>query len=149
MSSRKVLQQTFGLMLVVLLLAGCGGAPAGPATTPTPGPPTATPTPACGLECTASTEPSLDIRITCELGEYTQSMTIKEIYDDNRTWDGHKGAWVNILEGTRTYQDTGNKYKIVGDLFRYGSADGSIKVEYHVEVTGGVFGETPRTCESD
>jgi heat shock protein HslJ len=43
MSSRKLLQQVFGLTLVVLLLAGCGRAPAGPTITSTPTPPTATP----------------------------------------------------------------------------------------------------------
>ena len=45
MTSRKLLQQTLGLTLVVLLLTGCGGAPAEPTATPTPAPPTATPTP--------------------------------------------------------------------------------------------------------
>jgi heat shock protein HslJ len=35
MSSRKLLQQVFGLTLVVLLLAGCGRAPAGPTITST------------------------------------------------------------------------------------------------------------------
>ncbi|MBN1136151.1 MAG: hypothetical protein JXM73_06180 [Anaerolineae bacterium] len=45
MKGKNVSQQTFVLMLVVLLLAGCGGAPAQPAATPTPVPPTATPTP--------------------------------------------------------------------------------------------------------
>jgi protease I len=43
MHRRKVLQ-TIGLTLVVLLLAGCGGALAGPTATSTPVPPTATPT---------------------------------------------------------------------------------------------------------
>jgi len=48
MKSRKgkrLLQRMLGLMLVVLLLAGCGGAPAEPTSTPTPIPPTSTPTP--------------------------------------------------------------------------------------------------------
>ena len=36
MSRRRLLQQAFGLTLVVLLLAGCGGAP--PTSTPTPTP---------------------------------------------------------------------------------------------------------------
>jgi hypothetical protein len=44
MTSRKLLQQTFGLTLIVLLLAGCGGAPTKPTATPTPIP-TATPYP--------------------------------------------------------------------------------------------------------
>ncbi len=45
MSSKKLLQQTFGLTLVVLLLVGCGGAPAEPVATPTSVPPTPTPVP--------------------------------------------------------------------------------------------------------
>lgn len=46
-SHKKLLQQAMGLTLIVLLLAGCGGAPAEPTSTPTliPVPPTATPTP--------------------------------------------------------------------------------------------------------
>ena len=52
MSSRKLVEQTIGLTLVVLLLAGCERAqveptatwtPVSPITTPTPVPPTATP----------------------------------------------------------------------------------------------------------
>jgi heat shock protein HslJ len=43
-SSRELLQRLFDLLLVLLLLAGCGGAPAGPTITSTLIPPTATPT---------------------------------------------------------------------------------------------------------
>jgi hypothetical protein len=45
MSSKKLSQQMMGLMLVMLLLVRCGGAPAGPTATPTPVPPTPIPTP--------------------------------------------------------------------------------------------------------
>jgi hypothetical protein len=45
MNGKGILQQIFCLELVVLLLAGCGGALAEPTATPTPLPPTATPTP--------------------------------------------------------------------------------------------------------
>jgi len=45
-SSRRLLHQAFVLMLAVLLLAGCGGAPAEPKSTPTLSPPIYTPTPA-------------------------------------------------------------------------------------------------------
>jgi hypothetical protein len=45
MKGRNLMQQTFVLMLVVLLLTGCGGALVGPTATATPVPPTATPTP--------------------------------------------------------------------------------------------------------
>jgi len=43
MTGRELLQQVFGLTLIVLLLTGCGGAPAEPTATPVP--PTATSTP--------------------------------------------------------------------------------------------------------
>lgn len=43
MSSRKLLQHVFGLMLIVLLLTGCGGAVTEQAALPTPVPPTAEP----------------------------------------------------------------------------------------------------------
>jgi hypothetical protein len=56
MSSGKTLQPTLILMLVVLLLAGCGGShidptatPVPPTTAPTPIPPTSTPTPTATL----------------------------------------------------------------------------------------------------
>lgn len=45
MTRRKLLQQTVGLTLIVLLLAGCGRALVEPTATPTPVPPTTTPTP--------------------------------------------------------------------------------------------------------
>lgn len=44
MSSRKLLQQMFGLTLVMLLLAGCGGSPAGPTATSASALATVTPT---------------------------------------------------------------------------------------------------------
>jgi len=44
-SSRRLLRQAFGLTLIVLLLAGCGGGLTEPTSMPTPIPPTDTPTP--------------------------------------------------------------------------------------------------------
>ncbi len=44
MSSRRLLQLAFGLMLIVLLLTGCGEALAEPTIAPTPVPPTTEPT---------------------------------------------------------------------------------------------------------
>jgi len=43
MTGRELVQQAFGLTLIVLLLTGCGGAPTEPPATPVP--PIATPTP--------------------------------------------------------------------------------------------------------
>jgi hypothetical protein len=45
MNGKRLLRQMLGLTLVVLLLVGCGGAPAEPTATLTPVPPTATLTP--------------------------------------------------------------------------------------------------------
>jgi hypothetical protein len=119
--------------LLALALAACGG-------TPTP-----TPTPACVLECAGTwvgMGPSLDIKITCESGESTQSMSSWQTVEEGR-------GLVTHFEGTRTYENTGNEYKIVANASPYQDKDGSLKVKYHVEVTGGIFAETPQTCASD
>jgi hypothetical protein len=48
------------------------------------------------------------------------------------------------LNQERTYENTGNTYKIVGDIV----VDKSIpKVNYNITITGGIFGETPQICE--
>ena len=85
--------------------------------------------------------PSLSIKITCESGQYTQSISSWQDWVDDR-------GWVSYFVGTRTYEDTGNEYEITAAASEYMSADNTIKVMYHVEVTGGVFGETAQTCES-
>jgi hypothetical protein len=104
----------------------------------------------CALECTGSWSPmtgmggtpSVTIEITCESGEYTSSMK------SMRAWDDQKG-WVTHIEETRTYKKSGNEYKIVASAYPYVSGDSPIMVGYHVEVTGGAFGEIPKICSSD
>jgi photosystem II stability/assembly factor-like uncharacterized protein len=89
------------------------------------------PPPPCALECTGSwvgMGPSLDIEITCESGEVTQSMSSWQTVEEGR-------GLVTHFEGTHTYKNTGNEYKIVADASLYQSKDSSLKVNYHVEVT--------------
>lgn len=108
-----------------------------------------TPTPVCGIECEGSYDvfsrgPSLSVEITCESGKYTQTVfSYKDWVDENQeVWGTHFG-------GERTYEDSGNTYEIKAYAWAEYPAEGGIKVRYHVEVTGGVFGETPQTCGSD
>ena len=52
---------------------------------------------------------------------------------------------MTIFEIERTYKDTENIYSIMAAASR-GVEDGAIKVRYHIEVTDGVFGDTPQVC---
>jgi len=176
MSSKKLLQQTFGLTLLVLLLVGCGGAqtkptatsvpptdtsmpptatptatpidtpvpptatPVPPTATPTGTPtPTNTPTPACKVKCDVNTE-GYSIKITCESGPTTTT------YNDSTSFEYDNLGRVKVvkvqLNQERTYENTGNTYKIIGNI-----VVDKPNVSYHITVTGGVFGETPQTCE--
>lgn len=151
----KSLQRTFGLTLVVLLLAGCGGATGEPIATPTP---VATPTPACALQCTtvkAHLQESLQVNlytavgtseaeveglqvdITCELGQASQRGSRESVLEGMK-------VVVNIDEG-RTYADTQRTYKIVGKI-SYGIGTMLTLAGYDLTVSGGVFGDTPQTC---
>jgi hypothetical protein len=167
MNGRKLLQQTFGLTLSVLLLAACSGSSAEPTATLTPVPPTATPTPVpieCTLQCTivktllktekdakiysitglvmsGSDEFEIDglqVDITCELGEAS-------FQGDRSTKSSSEAITVSIDE-ERIYADTHRTYKIVGG-FTYNQPSFNI-IDYDLTVTGGIFSETPQTCKS-
>jgi hypothetical protein len=167
MGCRKLLQPVIGVILAILPVVGCGA----PAEPPTPIPPTAmptpeppTPTPSCGLECTGSEGPSLSIIITCESGEFSSVTKSREEWDDDKDqwvtiaasesdeifesitiwkeWDEDKGQWGTRFEGVRTYKNSGNEYKIVAVAY------GDWEPQYHVEVTGGVFGDEPQYCQN-
>jgi 5,10-methylene-tetrahydrofolate dehydrogenase/methenyl tetrahydrofolate cyclohydrolase len=87
------------------------------------------------VKCNVDTE-RYGVEITCESG--TATIT----YNDSITYEGQV---IKVkLNQERTYENTGNTYKIVGDIVVDKSAD---KVGYHITVTGGVFGETPQICE--
>jgi len=74
MSSEKLLQQTFGVMLVILLLAGCSEAQVGPTATSTSVPPTSTPAPTPTPTLVPPTptpeQPTLTLGDTFTAGEY-------------------------------------------------------------------------------
>lgn len=156
MSSRTLFPKVFALILIALLLAGCGGVPAGPTPAPTPVPPTPTPTPvpptttptpipptptptpipptptpSCEVVCDYdSLNENLSITITCESGPSKQSTSV--------FFEGGK----KHIAGQRTYETSGNTYDITAVLFAEGG-----KWNVTVEATGGVFGETLQTCE--
>ena len=122
MNSNEFFQRTLVLILAVLLLVGCSGAPAEPA---------ATPTPACEVTCTYNAlNEDLRISITCESGPAMQSA--------NSFFEGSK----EHIIGQRSYETSGNNYNIAAILWPEGG-----KWNVTVEVTGGVFGETTQTCE--
>ena len=76
------------------------------------------------------------VEITCESGTATVT------YNDSIKYEGQV---IRVkLDQERTYQNTGNTYKIVGDIVVDKSTD---KVSYHITVTGGAFGEVPQICE--
>jgi hypothetical protein len=52
---------------------------------------------------------------------------------------------VTIFEVERTYKDTENTYSIMAAITQ-GIKDGTVETVYHVEVTGGVFGDIPQVC---
>ncbi|MCK5054860.1 MAG: hypothetical protein KAR65_11295 [Anaerolineales bacterium] len=147
MSIRRLWQQVLGLTLMVLLLAGCGETPAGPAGTPTPVPPTAEPTapptPACMLECEVGTE-KYSIGITCESGP----MTIEHLQDEKTTFQydssGNRTEIGLNINRKRTYENTQNAYVIVGNIVVDLVQDSA---DYRIVVTGGEFGDTSQICE--
>jgi hypothetical protein len=132
MNGRKLLQQTFGLTLSILLLAACSGSPAQPTATPTPVLPTAPPTP---VPPTAAPTPEpIDCTLQCTV-----------VHGDRSTKSGSEAITVSIDE-ERIYADTDRTYRIVGG-FTYDQPSFNI-IDYDLSVTGGVFGETPQTCKN-
>jgi hypothetical protein len=90
------------------------------------------------------------IEITCESGQMAVKVndTTSFEYDDV----GRRKAVKVQLDQERTYENTGNTYKIAGDIsigFEYGDAGQVVNqpVNYRITVTGGVFGEVPQICE--
>jgi hypothetical protein len=166
MNSTMLFPKVFALILVAMLLAGCGGAPAGPTPaptpvpttpTPTPVPPTATPTPipptptptpipptptpSCALECTISTE-RYGFDISCETGQVSKSMNDSTSLEYDAAGNV-KTITVKVNE-TLTYSDTNHTYKIVGKIVVNKAAN---TVNYDITATGGAFGQTPQTCK--
>ncbi|MFQ5943892.1 MAG: hypothetical protein ACE5JF_10095 [Anaerolineales bacterium] len=90
---------------------------------------------ACDVECVVDTK-GYEIDIACESGETTVT------YGDSTSFEGQT---IKLqLDQKRVYKNSGNEYKIVGNIFVDEFAN---KVEYDITVTGGVFGDTPQICE--
>jgi hypothetical protein len=111
-----------------------------PATTPiqpTSEPISFTPIPTfeCEVECLVDTN-GYHVSITCESGQTTVT------YGDSTKFEDQT---IKLqLNQIRVYENSGNKYEIIGSIFIDEAAD---EVEYSIMVTGGVFGDTPQICE--
>jgi len=146
MSYQKLLPQMIGMTLVILLIAGCSPAtptpepptstPIPPTNTPQPTPIPPTPTPTCQVNCEADGW-DWEITITCESGQYTTAL------HDSVKYGGH--VYTATLDQERTYENTGNKYKIAGDIVGDVSKD---TASFYITVTGGVFGENTQHCQN-
>lgn len=104
------------------------------------------PPPPCSVECEGSYDPlsqgpSLRLEITCESGEYAQTVVSWKDVDERK-------KLVTRFEGERTYEDSGNTYEITAYAWQE-LWEGTWKIRYHIEITGGVFGETPQICGTD
>jgi len=152
--ARKRIALPLVALVALAVVGGCAGLTPGP--TPTLIPPTATstsipatPTPACEVRCDIDPTRQI-IEITCESGQVTIKAddTMLFMFDDAGRRTGTR--WQ--LDQERTYENTGNTYKILGNIEVYFEFDqqGAIiggSAYYHLTVAGGVFGQTPQTCE--
>jgi photosystem II stability/assembly factor-like uncharacterized protein len=101
------------------------------------------PPPPCSVECTSSSG-GLSVKITWESGEYSSPGVFS--YEGTGyypRWD--KELWGTHFTEERTYEDSGNVYEV--HAFTWPMSDVAGGRGYYVEVTGGVFGETPETCD--
>jgi hypothetical protein len=114
------------------------------------------PPPSCDLICSASPDreirpydpnhyPSAEVEITCESGSSSQ---LTSTYQDLISEIKDAEIYGTYFEAKRTYEDSGNTYRIAGYVGQ-DWVDNAWRVRYHIEVTGGVFGESPRTCGTD
>ena len=94
MSRRRLFQRIFGLTLVVLLLAACGGAPAELAATPTPVPPTATPTRVSPTATPTRVPPTATATAALPTATPTQAFTLATSLEEiaGTTWRKTAGA---------------------------------------------------------
>ena len=115
------------LGLALIALAGCGASDAE----------------ACKVECDIGAE-SYSIEISCESGP----TTVRSI-DEKVAWqykDGKRTGTTIYVNQERTYENTQNMYKIAGTIqVNYNLIRDTISND--IVVTGGVFGDTPQTCQ--
>ncbi len=115
--------------------------PVPPTDTPIPPTDTPTPLPSCELECTGERGISLDdppllnIMITCESGEFTDSMS------HSMDWEGE---WVHHFDGTRIYKDSGHRYNIKAEAKTTVKGNDFV-LWYLIKVAGGAF-EKEKQC---
>jgi hypothetical protein len=101
------------------------------------------PPPPRSVECTASSG-GLLVEITCESGGYSSPGVFS--YEGTGyypRWD--KELWGTHFTEERTYEDSGNMYEVHAFIWTMSGVAGGRG--YYVEVTGGVFGEAPETCD--
>ena len=87
MNDRKQLQQAFALVLVMVLLAGCGRSPAEPTATRTPVPPTAAPAPVPPTSTPTPTQTPMPISHVYAFGDsYSDNGNFKQLAP-SASWD--------------------------------------------------------------
>jgi hypothetical protein len=133
----KVTVLTMVALVALIVVGGCARPTPEPTPTSTPILLTATPTPipptptrACEVKCDVDFRGNLSIEITCESGSVNQTSTTS-----------FRDGGIHIT-GQRTYQTSGNTYNFTAFII---AKEGAWKAK--IEVTGGVFGEIPQTCE--
>jgi len=138
MDSARLVFKLSAYLFILIFWSSC--TPASPTpqqalVTPSPTSIPPTPTIACSLECAIDTQ-GYAIEITCESGQITTT------FHDSTNFEGQ--TIKSNLDQIRVYENSGNEYQIVGEIY---VDEAKSEVSYSITVTGGVFSETPQTCE--
>jgi uncharacterized protein YceK len=163
MNNVKLLHQVIVLAIVILLLSGCGGAPAKPTMTPSPVPPTPTFTPVPPTPTFTPVPPTPTFTpvpptptptpipptatpmasIVCtEDGPQFENETgmLNATQSETTQWDDEKG-WVTYKQIDLTFSDSGNSYRMILHIWNTTSG-----LHYTAHITGEPLGDEPFEC---
>jgi hypothetical protein len=143
MNSKKQSQWMIFLIVITLILAGCGGQSLfQPAATATPAPPTATPTPKYVMKCNITTQ-KYGFEITGETGTVTQTSNNEATNYEYDSSGQTSGITVNVNRDL-AFDDTQHKYHIEGTIKLNPITN---DLTYDITATSDVFGDSPQTCK--